>query len=202
MVKTKNEEEVLKAIKTFFQNKFESKKKSEDYYYANYKIEWLKKLGLSPNDSDEAKSSRTTKKLQHYLNSKFGDRLKTEAPVAEGRTLRFKTKNDSSQDFTLDSNKLQAFDILDLETGTAFEISLSDAFAEFFKDVLKSLLDSRVKKLYICMRNHNYKGSKKSGYLKVKDSPMVEQYIRLAKLYKLDIYLVDLFPECNRNRQN
>ena len=80
------------------------------------------------------------------------------------------------------------FNILSL-----FEINI----AEFFKDVLKALLDSRVKTLYICMRNHSYKGSKKSGYLKVKDSLMVQQYISLAKLYKLDIFLVDLFPRCN-----
>ncbi|MDP2806706.1 MAG: hypothetical protein Q8O74_01050, partial [bacterium] len=63
--------------------------------------------------------------------------------------------------------------------------------------VLKALLDSRVKKLYICMRNHNYKGSGKSGYIKVATSEMVQQYISLARLYKLDIILVDIFPKCN-----
>ena len=110
-------------------------------------------------------------------------------------TLRF--ASDNLGNINIDSKKLQAFDILDTETGMAFEISLSDAFAEFFKDVLKALLDSRVKQLYVCMRNHSYKGSKKSGYLKVKDSQMVQQYITLVKLYKLDIFLVDLFPECN-----
>lgn len=113
-------------------------------------------------------------------------------------TLRFERINGMSEE-KIDSSKLQAFDILDTGTGVVFEISLSDAFAEFFKDVLKALLDSRVKKLYLCMSNHNYKGSKKSGYIKVKDSEMVNQYRLLAKLYKLDITLVDLFPECNIN---
>jgi hypothetical protein len=193
----KTGEEIIKEIQFFFNDIFELKERTKDYAYANYKIEWLDKIGLSPQDSDEAKSSRTTKQLQAHLRNKFGDRLKTEAPVAEGMTLRFATGYSEAANSEVDVTKLQAFDVLDLETGTAFEISLSDAFAEFFKDVLKSLLDSRVKRLYICMRNHTYKGAKKSGYLKVKDSAMVQQYIKLAKLYKLDIYLVDLFPKCN-----
>lgn len=134
------------------------------------------------------------------MRKKLGERIKTEAPVAEGMTLRFDTIN-GREEIKIDSSKLQAFDILDLETGTAFEISLSDAFAEFFKDVLKALLDSRVKKLYICMRNHNYKGAGKSGYIKVASSEMVQQYISLARLYKLDIFLVDLFPECKIDKK-
>ena len=194
----KPEEEILKEIQIFFNDIFELKERTKSYAYAAYKIEWLNKIDLSPQGSDEAKSSRTTKQLQAHLRNKFGDRVKTEAPVAEGMTLRFATEYSGAANSEVDVTKLQAFDVLDLETGTAFEISLSDAFAEFFKDVLKSLLDSRVKRLYICMRNHNYKGAKKSGYLKVKDSAMVQQYIKLAKLYKLDIYLVDLFPECNK----
>ena len=197
MLHMKTGEEIIKEIQFFFNDIFELKERTKDYAYANYKIEWLDKIGLSPQDSDEAKSSRTTKQLQAHLRNKFGDRLKTEAPVAEGMTLRFATGYSEAANSEVDVTKLQAFDVLDLETGTAFEISLSDAFAEFFKDVLKSLLDSRVKRLYICMRNHTYKGAKKSGYLKVKDSAMVQQYIKLAKLYKLDIYLVDLFPKCN-----
>jgi len=197
MLHMKTEEGILKEIQFFFNDIFELKERTKDYAYASYKIEWLDKIGLSPQDSDEAKSSRTTKQLQAHLRNKFGDRLKTEAPVAEGMTLRFATGYLEAANSEVDVTKLQAFDVLDLETGTAFEISLSDAFAEFFKDVLKSLLDSRVKRLYICMRNHTYKGAKKSGYLKVKDSAMVQQYIKLAKLYKLDIYLIDLFPKCN-----
>jgi len=116
-------------------------------------------------------------------------------------TLRFETSDHSGvsqREINIDSSKLQAFDILDLKNGTAFEISLSDAFAEFFKDVLKALLDSRVKRLYLCMRNHHYKGSKKSGFVKIRDSGMVNQYISLAKLYKLEINLIDLFPSCNK----
>lgn len=97
----------------------------------------------------------------------------------------------------IDFRKFQAFDVLDLETNTAFEISLSDAFAEFFKDLLKALLDSRVKTLYFCARNHKYFGSKKSGFIKVRDSLMVQQYVALAKLYKLDVLLFDLYPRCN-----
>lgn len=191
------EEDILKEIIKFFSGMFETSKNKKGYQYAIYKETWLKKLGLLPSDADEAKSSRTTKELQRYLKEKFGDRVKPEAPVAEGMTLRFDTIN-GGQEIKIDSSKLQAFDILDLETGTAFEISLSDAFAEFFKDVLKALLDSRVKNLYICMRNHNYKGAGKSGYIKVISSEMVQQYMSLARLYKLDIFLVDLFPECNK----
>jgi len=191
------EERILNEIKNFFSGIFEIGENKKGYRYAEYKKSWLGKLRLSASDADEAKSSRTTKKLQNHLKDKFGDRVRTEAPVAEGMTLRFDTI-DSAQEIKIDSSKLQAFDILDLETGTAFEISLSDAFAEFFKDVLKALLDSRVKKLYICMRNHTYKGAGKSGYLRVASSEMVQQYISLARLYKLDILLVDLYPECNK----
>ena len=194
-MKTNND--VLIEITKFFEQIFVSIRKTDVYAYADYTVEWLAQLGLSSSDRDEAKTARTTKKLQEYLKDKFGQRLSIEAPVAKGMTLRFASDNINTEDTDIDSSKLQAFDILDIETGTAFEISLSDAFAEFFKDVLKSLLDSRVKTLYICMRNHSYKGSKKSGYLKLKDSQMVQQYISLAKLYKLDIFLVDLFPKCN-----
>ena len=192
----KTNDDILIEIMNFFESIFLLKRKSNGYAYADYKVEWLRQLGLSPSDRDEAKTSRTTKKLQEQLKNKFGDRLRIEAPVAEGMTLRF-SSDDNVENINIDSNKLQAFDILDTETGTAFEISLSDAFSEFFKDVLKALLDSRVKQLYICMRNHSYKGAKKSGYLKLKDSLMVQQYISLAKLYKLDIFLVDIFPKCN-----
>jgi len=154
----KPEDDILHEIIKFFSGIFETSKNKKGYGYAIYKEVWLKKLGLRSSDADEAKSSRTTKELQKHLKEKFGNRIKPEAPVAEGMTLRFDTIN-GGKEIKIDSSKLQAFDILDLETGTAFEISLSDAFAEFFKDVLKALLDSRVKKLYICMRNHNYKGA-------------------------------------------
>jgi hypothetical protein len=149
------EADILDDIKKFFSDIFEIKQNDRKYKYASYKKTWLNKLHLAESDADEAKSSRTTKELQRYLKDKYGERIKTEAPVAEGMTLRFDAIN-GGKEIKIDSSKLQAFDILDLESGTAFEISLSDAFAEFFKDVLKALLDSRVKKLYICMRNHNY----------------------------------------------
>jgi hypothetical protein len=189
--------EILKDIISFFSQVFE--KKRGKYLYADYQTGWLEKIGLGKNAAQEASSARTTRLLQNFLKNKYGDRMKTEAAVAEGMTLRFESEDNilKQTKIKIDSSKLQAFDILDLETGSAYEISLSDAFAEFFKDVLKALLDSRVKKLYLCMRNHNYKGASKSGYLKVKDSAMVQQYISLAKLYKLDIYLVDIFPACN-----
>ncbi len=193
----KTNDDVLTEIRSFFEQIFVLRSKNNGYAYADYKVEWLTQLGLSASDRDEAKASRTTK-LQEHLKDKFGERLSIEAPVAKGMTLRFASEDTNIESIDIDSNTLQAFDILDTETGTALEISLSDAFAEFFKDVLKALLDSRVKTLYICMRNHSYKGSKKSGYLKVKDSLMVQQYISLAKLYKLDIFLVDLFPKCNQ----
>jgi len=191
---------ILKDILEFF-NQILERKGIEKYYYATYKDLWLKTLGLGTNSREEAMASRTTKKLQEFLLKKYGPRIKVEGHVAEGMTLRFEKIDGNSRqlDVKIDAAKLQAFDILDLETGNAYEISLSDAFAEFFKDVLKSLLDSRVKKLYLCMRNHHYKGAKKSGYKKVRDSEMVQQYISLARLYKLEIILVDLFPECNKN---
>ncbi len=187
-----SENPVLEDIIRFFSTVFELRGK--EYFYAEYNEEWLRKIGLKANSAREAVSAATTKKLQRKLTGKHGPRIKTEAKVAEGMTLRF----ESDEVVNIDVSKLQAFDILDEDTGCAYEISLSDAYAEFFKDVLKALLDSRVKKLYICMRNHKYKGSKKSGYIKVRDSAMVQQYISLAKLYKLDIYLVDIFPACNK----
>ena len=187
-----SENPVLEDIIRFFSTVFEVRGK--EYLYAEYNEDWLRQIGLKANSAREAISAKTTKKLQRKLTKKYGPRIKNEAKVAEGMTLRF----ESDEVVNIDVSKLQAFDILDEDTGCAYEISLSDAYAEFFKDVLKALLDSRVKKLYICMRNHKYKGSKKSGYIKVRDSAMVQQYISLAKLYKLDIYLVDIFPECNR----
>lgn len=193
----KPEEDILNEIKHFFGGIFEISKNEKGCKYASYKKIWLKRLKLRQSSADEAKSSRTTKQLQIYLKEKFGERIKIEAPVAEGMTLRFDML-ETEKEIRIDSSKLQAFDILDLETGTAFEISLSDAFAEIFKDILKALLDSRVKTLYICMRNHNYKGAGKSGYIKVASSEMIQQYISLARLYKLDIFLVDLFPQCNK----
>jgi len=200
VVNMSKDDQILKDIIDFFSDVFEVK--GEKYKYADYRAEWLSRIGLSENWAQEASTARTTKLLQEFLKSKYEYRIKVEAPVAEGMTLRFDSENSQSENIKIkiDSSKLQAFDILDIEEGIAYEISLSDAFAEFFKDVLKALLDSRVKKLYLCMRNHNYQGASKSGYLKVKDSPMVQQYISLAKLYKLDIYLVDIFPECNRTK--
>jgi hypothetical protein len=191
---------VLREIINFFDNALERKCKGQ-YYYAEYKNSWLKKIGLDHYSRDEAKASRTTKELQKLLISKCGKRIKTEAPVAEGMTLRFEQIGNGNKPILkqIDSSKLQAFDILDLKTGTAYEISLSDAFAEFFKDVLKALLDSRVKRLCICMRNHYYKGANKSGFARVNDSEMVQQYMSLAKLYKLDIELIDILPSCNEN---
>ena len=189
-----NENPILRDIIGFFSNVFEVRGKG--YRYAEYKTEWLRGIRLNKNSQMEAVSSETTKALQKRLFAKYGNRIRTEARVAEGMTLRF----DSDEEIKIDLSKLQAFDILDEDTGSAYEISLSDAFAEFFKDVLKALLDSRVKKLFICMRNHKYKGSSKSGFIKVKDSAMVQQYINLAKLYKLDIYLVDICPGCNDNK--
>jgi ribosomal protein L21 len=193
----KPEKDILTELYKFFESKFTVEKNNKGYKYAIYKESWLRHIKLTKNDADEAKSARTTRELQNYLLTKFGTRIKVEAPVAEGMTLRFDTINGEKEE-KIDYTKLQAFDVLDLESGTAFEISLSDAFAEFFKDVLKALLDSRVKNLYICMRNHTYKGAGKSGFIKVASSEMVRQYISLAKLYKLDIFLIDLFPKCNQ----
>jgi hypothetical protein len=192
----KRKGDILLEIKNFFAGILELKSNERGHKYASYKRDWLRSIKLEPRSADEAKAARTTRKLQERLKAKFGDRIKVEASVAEGMTLRFDAEG-KSDEVKIDSSKLQAFDIFDAETGTAFEISLSDAFAEFFKDVLKSLLDSRVKKLCICMRNHDYKGSGKSGYAKVASSAMVQQYISLARLYKLEIVLVDLFPACN-----
>ena len=196
IIEMKREGKILREIKGFFSGILELKTNKRGYKYAAYKRDWLDTIKLEPKSADEAKAARTTKKLQELLKAKFGDRIKVEASVAEGMTLRFDAEG-KNDEVKIDASKLQAFDIFDVETGTAFEISLSDAFAEFFKDVLKSLLDSRVKKLYICMRNHDYKGSGKSGYVKVASSAMVQQYISLARLYKLEIALVDLFPACN-----
>ncbi len=200
----KQDQEVLSEILEFFSDKFEVKENNRKSKYASYKDSWLKKLNLNIASAEEAKTKQTVKKLQEHILNAFGNkRIKIEAKVAENMTLRFDDKLITQKGFELDTSKLMAFDILDLETGSVYEISLSDAFAEFFKDILKALLDSRVKKLYYCMRNHNYRTTKygsigKSGYSKVASSKMVEQYIALARLYKLEIILVDIFPKCNQ----
>ena len=193
MTKTATKDEkILRDILAFFKkNKVFEQKRESGQVYAAYSKKWLKKL-LEKDDKhklrEEATTARTTKKLQAYITHKYPEMV-SEAHVAEGMTLRFKTKGEN---LGIDYKKMQCFDLLDEETGAAFEISLSDAFAEFFKDVLKALLDSRVKKLYILMREHTYKGANKSGFSKVNDSPMVKQYITLAKLYKLEIKLVKI----------
>ncbi|MBM3209284.1 hypothetical protein FJZ40_03270 [Candidatus Shapirobacteria bacterium] len=192
---------IAQDIRNFFAKVLELKQ-AGNYKYAGYTDVWLKKLGLSKNYARESAAARTTKCLQQFLKDKYGSRVNVEAQVGENMSLRFSAEDGQNGDSgakntEIDFKKFQAFDILDLETNTAFEISLSDAFAEFFKDLLKSLLDSRVKTLYFCARNHKYLGSKKSGFIKVRDSSMVHQYIALAKLYKLDVVLFDLFPQCN-----
>lgn len=193
------EQDILDEIISFFSSIFDNNINQRGFPYASYKPSWLNYLGLNSDSSEEAITKQTVKKLQEHLLFQFGQkRIKVEAKVAENMTLRFSDDN-SLDNFNLDTSKLMSFDILDISTGCAFEISLSDAFAEFFKDLLKALLDSRVKKLYFCMRNHNYKTSKygsigKSGYIKVASSEMINQYIQLARLYKLDVKLINIFP--------
>jgi len=197
------EHDILNEILKFFSDKFEVRVNIRGFKYAQYKKSWLNEIGLKKDSQDEAKTAQTIKRLQERLTKKFGDkRVKIEAKVAENMKLRFEA-DENFGEFDIDTNKLMAFDILDLKTGSAFEISLADAYAEFFKDILKGLLDSRVKKLYFCMRNHSYRMTKggsagKSGYIKIASSPMIKQYISLARLYKLEIILVDIFPRCNR----
>ena len=193
----KPEQDIINDIVDFFSDKFTLQVNSKGIKYAHYKKEWLNQLNLTESSGEESKTSYTVKALQQFLVNKYGERLKPEAKVAEGMTLRFNSDELDFDNIELDTSKLMAFDLLDIENGCAFEISLADAFAEVFKDILKALLDSRVKKLYICMRNHNYKGSSRSGYIKVASSNMIKQYIQLSKLYKLEIILVDIFPKCN-----
>ena len=192
-----SEQPIIDEILVFFQNKLERKTNDKGFDFASYKVQWLAEIGLTHTSPDESKTSRTLKQLQEALLLQFGSRrIKLEAKVGENMQLRFIDK-DLNLEEIVDPSSLMAFDILDIESGCAFEISLADAFAEFFKVVLKALLDSRVKKLYFCMRNHNYQGAGKSGFIKVATSPMVKQYITLARLYKLEIILLDIFPECN-----
>ena len=191
------EQPIIDKILVFFRDKLDKKTNVKGFDFASYKSEWLAEIGLTNNSPDESKTARTLKKLQEALLLQFGSRrIKLEAKVAENMQLRF-IDRDLNLEEIVDTSSLMAFDILDIESGCAFEISLADAFAEFFKVVLKALLDSRVKKLYFCMRNHNYQGAGKSGFIKVATSPMVKQYITLARLYKLEIVLLDIFPVCN-----
>jgi|GEM_PF-1036085 len=197
----KPDKPLVSDIQRFFADVFRAevyKDKGKEYRYAEYRKTWLRSLGLDRKAAPETIASRTTKKLQEILEKKYKGRIKKEALVAEGMTFRFEPLEGIADTREGDeASKYSKFDILDTETGSVYEISLSDAWHEFFKDVLKALLDARVKRLYICMRNHKYKGYKKSGYIKVRDSVMVQQYISLARLYKLDIYLIDICPACN-----
>lgn len=185
------EQPIINEILSFFSDKFEVNTNPKGYIYAAYTSEWLEQIGLNTSSPDESKTARTLKKLQETILTEFGKkRIKLEARVAENMQLRF-IDDDLQLENIVDTSSLMAFDLLDLETGCAFEVSLADAFSEFFKVVLKALLDSRVKKLYFCMRNHNYSGAGKSGFNKVVTSPMIKQYITLARLYKLEIILLD-----------
>ena len=195
------EQDIIEEIISYSSRIFEYKVNQKGISYADYKTSWLKELGLGEDAREEAKVKQTVKQIQKHLQTQFGEkRIQIEAKVAENMELRFKDDKDSNF-FEFESSKLMAFDILDIATGTAFEFSLSDAFAEFFKDLLKALLDSRVKKLYLCMRNHSYntKGGttsiSKSGYIKVVNSPMIKQYVQLARLYKIEVNFINIFPE-------
>ncbi|MDP2808129.1 MAG: hypothetical protein Q8O74_08365, partial [bacterium] len=84
---------ILKDIQSFFDGIFDIKTNPKGYKYADYKNGWLNNINLHKYDADESKSSRTTKELQKMLSSKYGGRIKVEAPVAEGMTLRFDQVN-------------------------------------------------------------------------------------------------------------
>ena len=166
-----SEQPIIDEILVFFRDKIERQTNEKGFDFASYKGQWLAEIGLTHTSPDESKTARTLKQLQEALLLQFGSRrIKLEAKVAENMQLRFIDK-DLNLEEIVDTSSLMAFDILDVESGCAFEISLADAFAEFFKVVLKALLDSRVKKLYFCMRNHNYQGAGKSGFIKVATSP-------------------------------
>lgn len=82
--------EVLNEIIKFFSDKFETKTNQRGYNYASHRLDWLIKLGLNENSSEEAITKQTIKKLQEHLLLQFGmKRIKIEAKVAENMTLRF-----------------------------------------------------------------------------------------------------------------
>jgi len=58
--------------------------------FIKIRLDWLIKLGLNENSSEETITKQTIKKLQEHLFLQFGmKRIKIEAKVAENMTLRF-----------------------------------------------------------------------------------------------------------------
>ena len=104
------EQPIIDEILKFFADKFETKTNAKGFKFALYKDDWLNQIELTETSADEAKTSRTVKKLQEKILEEFGKkRIKIEANVAENMQLRFL---DSNLENVLDTSKLMAFDIL------------------------------------------------------------------------------------------
>ena len=118
------EQPIIDEILKFFSDKLEPETNAKGFNYAAYKTDWLEQLGLNSSSPDESKTARTLKKLQDTVLLEFGKkRIKLEARVAENMQLRF-IDRDLNLEEIVDTSSLMAFDILDLESGCAFEISL------------------------------------------------------------------------------
>ena len=127
------EQPIIDEILKFFSDKLELETNAKGFVYAAYKADWLEQIGLNSGSPDESKTARTLKKLQETTLLEFGKkRIKLEARVAENMQLRF-IDRDLNLEEIVDTSSLMAFDILDLESGCAFEISLADALPSSLK---------------------------------------------------------------------
>lgn len=124
------DDEILKTILSFFKkNKVFEKKMEDGYEYASYSRSWIKQLEKEEKPSrgklaEEAMSARTTKRLQDFLQRKYPE-ISCEAPVAEGLMLRFKPNENAANGVAeIDPKRMQCFDILNVKTGSAFEIRI------------------------------------------------------------------------------
>ncbi|MBN1618338.1 hypothetical protein JW887_03280 [Candidatus Dojkabacteria bacterium] len=138
---------------------------------------WLNELGIV---SDESRSLYTMRKLQEEVQKQFGERnVIKEKPISN-----VMHPNSTSH----------AFDLFIPSERTAIEICLSAIKNEFEKDILKAMLDADTATLYIITRDY-VTGKNETVYgVSYLNMPGPQNFINLAKIYKLHIIPVALCP--------
>ncbi len=132
------EKHVIEFIQNYFEkNVFDKKKTASGKIKNEWKPSWLTKIG-DPS-SKNIRTNLTIKEIQEELKKIHGVDIEIEAQLRDkfGRAI-----SGHKFDFFLPSEN------------TAIEICLGNIKNEFEKDILKGMLDYRVKKLYIFNREY------------------------------------------------
>jgi|GEM_PF-2885054 len=132
------EKQVIEFIQEYFEkNVFHRTKTASGKEKDDWKPSWLKKI--SNPKSKNIRTNRTIKKIQEELKKIHGVDIEIEARL----------KNITGR--VISGHK---FDLFIPSENTAIEICLGNIKNEFEKDILKGMLDYRVKKLYIFNREY------------------------------------------------